>query len=113
MAVYCVVLIVWNIFESIISSACIFGWAQLVEVLENEQYFSSYCDDEASSNKTAAQINNTDRSSTKDDVETCSKRDSVFRLAYTIAVFALYTSIFAGGKFMDMFGFRKTRRLAR
>ena len=104
-------LIVWSVFESVLCTGPIFGWAQLLEILQNERYFSSYCGDEANSNQTNANVNilhNVNR-----DIKTCLKQDSMLNLAYTTSVFAFHASIFLSGKYMDIFGFRKTRILAR
>jgi hypothetical protein len=109
-------LIVWSVFESVLCTATIFGWAQLLEILEGEQYFSSYCGDEANSNRTISQINTSNSSHNKaggNDINTCSEQDSILRLVYTISVFASFASIFLSGKYLDMFGFRNTRILAR
>ena len=108
-------LVVWSVFESVLCTACIFGWAQLLEILENEQYFSSYCGHEAKSNFTIISQTNTSKSNSSEYVNkrTCGEQDSVLRMAYTISVFATFASIFLSGKYLDKFGFRKTRILAR
>jgi MFS family permease len=116
MDIYHLGLVVWSVFESVLCTAAIFGWAQLLEILEGEQYFSSYCGDEAKSNKTISQLNTSNYINNEtggNDITTCSEQDSILRLVYTIAVFASFASIFVSGKYMDMFGFRKTRILAR
>ena len=118
MEIYHLGLVVWSVFESVLCTAAIFGWAQLLEILEGEQYFSSlYCGDETKSNKTISQLNTSinyiNNETDGNDINTCSEQDSILRLVYTIAVFASFASIFVSGKYMDMFGFRKTRILAR
>ena len=106
-------LIVWSVFESVLCTSVIFGWAQLLEILENEQYFLSYCDHEAKSNVTILQVN-TNKSFYNEhmNTRTCAEQDGVLRMAYTTSVFACFASIFLSGKYLDMFGFRKTRLLA-
>ena len=101
----------WSVFESVLCTAVIFGWAQLVEILENEQYFLSYCEHEAKSNVTILPVN-TNKSFEHVNTHTCTKQDGVLRMAYTTSVFACFASIFLSGKYLDMFGFRKTRLLA-
>jgi hypothetical protein len=116
MHIYHLCLVVWSAFESVLCTYLIFGWAQLLEILESEQYFSSYCGHEANSNKTISQTNTSNLSgngTVSSDTNTCSEQDSILRLAYTISVFASLASIFVSGKYLDMFGFRKTRILAR
>ena len=111
-------LVVWSVFESVLCTAAIFGWAQLLEILQSEHYFSSYCGDEANSNTSTISQANTSGSGfvhneDGSDVNTCAKQDSVLLMAYTISVFAAFASIFLSGKYLDMFRFRKTRILAR
>lgn len=102
-------LIVWSVFESVLCTCPIFGWAQLLEILQNERYFSSYCEDETNSNQTNTSYNVLHNK----DINTCSKQDSILNLAYTISVFVSFASVFLSGKYMDLTGFRKTRILAR
>ena len=109
MRFYYTYLVTWSVFESVLCTAPLFGWAQLLEILQNERYFSSYCVDEANSNQT-----NTSYTFLHNKyIKTCSKQDSVLNLAYTISVFVCLASVFLSGKYMDMCGFRKTRILAR
>ena len=107
-------LIVWSVFESVLCTAVIFGWAQFLEILENEQYFLSYCEHEAKSNVTILQVN-TNKSFYNEHIytHTCAQQGSVLRMAYTTSVFACFASIFLSGKYLDMFGFKKARLLAR
>ena len=113
MQVYHLCLVIWSAFESVLCTACIYGWAQLLEILESERYFSSYCETDAiNSSKTLPQMNTSNSSNSDDDSDTCSKQDSLLILAYTLSLFIFFTSIFFSGKFLDIFGFRKTRVLA-
>ena len=104
-ALYHSSLVVWCCFESILVTCVIGGWAQLLEILEREQYFWSYCDEGSDSiqmyNET---FNNIAR--------TCSKQDNLLNLVYTFASFATAISVFIGGKFLDTYGFTKTRILS-
>lgn len=102
-------LTLWTIFESVICTGIIFGWANLLEVLEKERYFVSYCADNVGSNTTHTNTS----SSSGSGAETCSEQNNVLRLVYTLSVFMSFTSVFLGGRFMDIFGFRLTRVLAR
>ena len=110
MGFYYTYLIVWSVFESVLCSAPVFGWAQLLEILQNERYFSSYCWDEANSNQTNTSH---DVLQSEDITKKCSKQDSLLNMAFTVSIFVCFGSVFLSGKYMDMFGFRKTRILAR
>ena len=113
MQIYHLSLVIWGAFESVLCTACIFGWAQLLEILESERYFSSYCETDAiNSSQTVPQINTSNSSNSDDDSNTCSKQDSLLILSYTLSVFTFFASIFFTGKYLDIFGFRKTRVLA-
>lgn len=103
--VYYVGLIVWSTFECILVSAICFGWPQLLEVLEKERYFASYCENDNDS--TLSTVNQTLNG------QTCSQQDSILNLIYSFSTFATATAVFAGGKFLDVYGFRKTRLLSR
>ncbi|XP_028416745.1 solute carrier family 43 member 3-like [Dendronephthya gigantea] len=112
MQVYYICLVTWAVFESVISTSCLFGWAQLLEILHSEHYFASYCEtNEADSNKTISQLKNSNSSIGDDVSDTCARQDSLLILAYTLSAFAGSVSIFFGGKFLDVFGFTKTRVL--
>ena len=114
MQVYRLCLVFWSVFEGVLCTACITGWAQLLEILESERYFSSYCaTNEANSNITASQLN--DGNSSNNGLygdDTCSEQDSLLVLAYTLSVFTFNAAVFLSGKYLDIFGFRKTRVLA-
>ena len=109
MQVYRLCLVIWSAFESVLCTECIFGWPQLLEILESERYFSSYCKTGAiNSSETLRRINTSNSSKYDDDSDTCSKQDSLLLLAYrpTLSVFTLYASICFSGKFLDTFGFK-------
>ena len=103
---YHIVLVVWCSFECILVTCIIFGWAQLLEVLESERYFSSYCDDE----ETKERLSNLN--ATANDVLTCNRQDSLLNLVYSSSLFSMSFAVFLGGKFLDIYGFRKTRVLS-
>ena len=113
MQVYPLCLVIWSAFESVLCTACIYGWPQLLEILESERYFSSYCKTDAiNSSDTLPQINTRNSSNSDDDSGTCSKQDSLLILSYTLSLFTFFTTTFFSGKSLDIFGFRKTRVLA-
>ena len=90
MQVYHLCLVIWSAFESVLCTACIYGWAQLLEILESERYFSSYCETGAiNSSETSRRINTSNSSKYDDDSDTSSKQDNLLMLAYTLSVFTL------------------------
>ena len=105
-----IALIIWSVFESVLSTAIMFGWAQLLVILESEEYFSSYCKNgEFHSNTSVLNIN----TSRNDTQKTCTQQDNLLNLAFTIALFSSYMSIFIGGRISDLYGFRSSRLIAR
>ena len=94
---YYACLFLWTTFESFLLSSIIPGWPQLLEVLQDERYFVSYC---GNKNDTLSG-------------ESCSKRDSSLNFVYSLATFLGGATLFVSGKFLDMYGFRKTRLLGR
>ena len=113
MEVYHLCLVIWSVFESVLCTACIFGWPQLLEILKSERYFLSYCETDAiNSSETSPQINTSNSSNSGDDSDTCSKQENLLILAYILSAFTLFASIFFSGKFLDFFGFIKSRVLA-
>ena len=105
-----IALIIWSVFESVLATANMFGWAQLLVILESEEYFSSYCKNgEFHSNTSVLNIN----TSRNDTQKTCTQQDNLLNLAFTIALFSSYMSIFIGGRIADLYGFRSSRLIAR
>ena len=108
MQVYHLCLVIWSVFESVLCTVFVLGWPHLLEILESERYFSSYCENDAiNSSKTLPQMNTSNSSNSDDDSDTCSKQDNLLLLACTLFVFTLYASIFFSGKCLMYLGLER------
>lgn len=92
--------------ESLLFSGVIFGWANMVLILKNEEYFKDLCE-ESSGNTTSVL-----KASSDDDSKKCGKQDERLALVFTISVFAFNAGGFIGGSVLDRLGTRVVRLIA-
>jgi LAT3 family solute carrier family 43 protein 3 len=96
---------VFGILEMLLCSGVVFGWANMVLILKEEEYFKDLCAEESNANSSLPEKSN-------DDSEKCGKQDERLALIFTLSVFAFNVAGFIGGALLDKFGTRFVRLIA-
>lgn len=91
-----------GIIEMVLFSGVIFGWANLVLVLKEEEYFKDLCADSDNGNSSL-------RKESSDDAEKCGKQDERLALIFTLSVFSFNAAGFIAGALLDKLGTRFVR----
>ena len=94
------IVLVWSLLEAVFLSAIIFGWAALVVVLKQEEFFHDLCPAKHVGNLTSHN-------------GYCVKQDERLNLVFLTGVISLAWGAFASGAFLERYGPRKTRLLSR
>ena len=95
---------VFGIIEMVLFSGVVFGWANMVLILKEEEYFKDLC---AESDR-----NSSLRDESSDDSEKCGEQDERLALIFTLSVFAFNVAGFIGGALLDKLGTRLVRLIA-
>lgn len=95
---------VFGVMEMVLFSGVIYGWANMVLILKDEEYFKDLCEPE---NSTIIKPT----TDTEDD-DGCAGQDDRLALVFTIAVFSFNAAGFLGGVLFDHLGTRLTRLIA-
>ena len=90
---------VFGIVEMVLFTGVIFGWANMVLILKEEEYFKDLC----AGNSTL---------SSSEDSENCGRQDERLALIFTISVFAFNVAGLIGGSLLDKLGTRLVRLIA-
>ncbi len=95
-------ILVWSVLETFLFSAIVYGWAALVVVLKQENFFHDLCKDEHQGNSNSTFI-----------IKDCIKQDERLNLVFLAG--AISSTVFGvfSGACLDRFGPRKTRFLSR
>lgn len=96
-------ILLWSVLEVLLMTAIVYGWAALVVVLKQENFFHGLCEGHA-------QFKLKNSSSVTGD---CLKQDERLNLVFLTGAISFAASGFASGAFLDRFGPRKTRLLSR
>ena len=94
----------FGIVEMVLFSGVIFGWANVVLILKDEEYFKDLCAD--------GHANATAESDGGADGDNCGAQDERLALIFTISVFAFNVAGFLGGALLDKLGTRIVRLIA-
>ena len=90
------------VIETVLFSGVVFGWANMVLILKNEEYFKDLCEESARNATT----------SNDDESGKCGKQDERLALVFTISVFGFNAGGFIGGAVLDRLGTRIVRLIA-
>lgn len=88
-------ILLWSALELLLFSAIIYGWAALVIVLKQEDFFHDLCQAKHQRNST------------------CIEQDERLNLVFLSGVISFSATGVVSGAFLDRFGPRKTRLLSR
>ena len=94
----------FGIFEMVLFSGVVFGWANLVLILKEEEYFKDLCAE--------SQTNSSLPKTSNDDTGKCGEQDERLALIFTLSVFAFNVAGFIGGALLDKLGTRFVRLTA-
>lgn len=98
---------VFGIFEMVLFSGVIFGWANLVLILKEEKLFRDLCEEKDNNASTSIIHQKTDNEPT-----VCGAQDERLALIFTLGVFAFNAAGFVGGSMLDKLGTRVVRLIA-
>lgn len=96
-------ILVWSVLEIFLFSALVYGWAALVVVLKQENFFHDLCEVKREGNSTIIE----------NEVEDCIKQDERLNLVFLTGVISFSSTGIVSGAFLDRFGPRKARLLSR
>ena len=88
-------ILAWSALELLLFSAIIYGWAALVIVLKQEDFFHDLCEAKHQGNST------------------CIEQDERLNLVFLSGAISFSAAGVGSGAFLDCFGPRKTRLLSR
>lgn len=99
---------VFGIVEMTLFTGVVFGWANLVLILKEEEYFKDLCAGRNDNKSTVVQR----EEEPSDETDKCVEQDERLALIFTISVFAFNVAGFIGGSLQDKFGIRVVRLVA-
>ena len=97
------IMIGYSIFEMLLCSGPIFGWASLAYILKKENYFADFC----------AKIPNHQNSSSISGSNICRQQENSLNIAYTVGFLTVGLASFPVGYLLDISGPKVARYTSR